>query len=171
LTTENTSATTEPQDESGVIKGLRQQLKDKDARISELENSIPDTETLEAEIRERLKRDSAIEAELGRLGHPVGILGVVKDKLGENEVNTQSVAEALQGIGYEVDVEGAAQGQADQASPEHADLARVTQLSNQVSSATQGDPSASVVDRINSAQSAAEIEKIMSEIGGLKSHV
>jgi hypothetical protein len=164
LTQDSNIDTTEAVDESSesaVIRALRKQIKDIEAELK----GRPDRPTLEAEIRESLKRDNAIEGVLTTLGHPAGILDVVKAKLGDAEVTRDSVADALRGIGYQVEVDDAPAGEGHEPSESESDLAKVASLSAQVRSAAQGVAPVTDIQRINQAQSQAELNAIMAELG------
>lgn len=162
--TETTEATDEANDNE-LIRSLRAQLKEKEKELK----ARPDRETLAAELRTELERDNAITAELGRLGHPAGILDAVKGRLEEDaEVSRETVAQALQGIGYQVEVEDAAeQSEGKEPSSQESELAGVANLSAQVRSAASGevDPSAALSKKINAATTQQELEQAMREAG------
>jgi hypothetical protein len=166
LTQDNHTEGVEPQDtgggeDSAIIKALRKQVKDQKAELE----SRPDRETLIAELRNELVRDGAIEEELTFFGHPKGILDTVKGKLGDAEVTRESVAEALKGIGYQVEEADASAGDGTEQSAQASDLAKVSTLSSRVRSAAQGEPSDAAMQRINKADTPAELAAIMAELG------
>jgi len=149
----------ETDQDSSVIQGLRSQIKtlEKDLKAR------PDRDTLAAELKEQLSRDTAIETQLIGFGHPAGILDIVKGKLGDAEVTADAVAEALTSIGYKVDVEDATSDHEEVTEPEVTDLAKVTDLSAQVQSAAKGLDSRDIAARINQAESQDELTEIMKE--------
>jgi hypothetical protein len=146
-------------EDSGVIKGLRADVKDLKAQVK----AAPSREVLEAEIRSELARESAIKEQLVSLGHPAGIMELVSGKLGEAEVTKESVAEALTGIGYEVDVDGAGSGDDANTGDPSSDLAKVTSLSAQVQSAAQNVPADDVGQKIAEAETPAQLAEIMAK--------
>jgi len=150
-------------EDSPVMKAMRSQIKELERALK----AAPDRESLAAELRAELARDSAIESELIRFGHPKGILEVVKGKLGDAEVSSEGVAEALKGIGYEVDVDGAASPSDDQ-SESQSDLARVASLSAEVQSAASGGVP-DILTQINQADSREALRKIAADGGFLES--
>jgi hypothetical protein len=168
LTQEGYTDTTDVEDESSgneseVLRSLRKQLKEKDRELS----ARPDRATLEAEIREGLKRDAAIEGALTTFGHPAGILDVVKAKLGDAEVSPETVAEALRSIGYQVEVPDATAGTGEEQVDQLSDLATVSTLSAQVRSAATGgatDP----LEAINRANTPEELRAAVEKAGILQ---
>lgn len=163
--TDTASAADESNEDSPVIQSLRQQVKDLQKQVK----SAPDRDSLEAEIREQLTRDSAIQTQLGKFGHPAGILDVVKGKLGENEVTEDTVAEALTAIGYTVDKADGAPETAKEPGDSRTDLANVTDLSRSVQSAAGSGAPASELSRVQNAQTPEELAAIAAEGGWLKS--
>jgi len=165
LTQESNIEATEAEgegEESATFADLRRQLKEAQKELK----SRPDRDTLTADIRSQLERDTAIESALVQFGHPKGILDVVKGKLGDAEVTPEGVAEALTSIGYVVDVEGAASSQGEVAPATQPDaLANVTQLGQQVRSAAESGSGASVEQRIAGAKTRDELAAIAEETG------
>lgn len=131
--TDGTDAVDQSVDDSPVMKALRKQVKDLQAQV----NAAPTRESIEAEIRAGLARESAISEQLIALGHPAGMSAVLNGKLGEAEVTRESVAEALQSIGYKVEVEDAASDEGSEPVGNQSDLANVSRLSAQMQSASQ----------------------------------
>jgi hypothetical protein len=99
------------------------------------------------------------------LNHPAGLSEFLKGKLGDAEVTRESVAEALKGIGYQVEEADAPAGDGTEQSAQASDLAKVSTLSSRVRSAAQGEPSDAVMQRINKADTPAELAAIMAELG------
>jgi hypothetical protein len=165
LTQESNTEGTENLDESTVdspvIKALRRQIKDLEKAVS----TAPTRESVEAEIRESLARESAISSQLVALGHPAGLSEFLKGKLGDAEVTRDSVAAALTGIGYAVDVDGASSESGVEVSAQQSDLAKVANLSAQVRSAALGGTSDDLARKISQAQSQAELNALMEEAG------
>lgn len=169
LTLDNPGNTVDTQDEgvdSPVIKALRSQIKDLERELK----ARPDRDTLAAELRTQLDRDNEIIAQLKAHGHPAGILDVVKSKLGDGEVTSEGVASALTGIGYQLDGAGTVQDSGVQDNPDLSDLAKVTSLSREVSSAASGATPDSIMDKISSAQSPEELAAVMGEAGLTAEH-
>lgn len=150
----------ESTDDSGVMKALRKQIKDLENQLK----SAPSRESVEAEIRTELERVSAISEQLIALGHPAGMANILKGTLGDADVTLDSVAQALQSIGYSVEVsDGTSKSGADEPSEEASNLARVTNLSAQVQSAAQGGNPDDVLQKIRSAETPGELAAIMAE--------
>lgn len=159
--TDTTDATEESMDDSPIIKALRKQIRDLEKAV----NAAPTRESIEAEVRGELARQAAISAQLIELGHPAGMWEAVKGRLGESEVTRDSVAEALRGIGYQVEVVEAPEESGGEASVNVSDLAKVTSLSAQVRSAAQGVDPGDVMRKINQATSPEDLQAILVEAG------
>ena len=157
----------ETNDDSSVIKTLRKELRE---ALKELK-AAPDRDTIVAEVKDGLTRDLAIESQLIGFGHPAGILETVKGKLGDADVSPETVAKALESVGYKVDVEGATSDDdsVDSGSETNVDLVKVTQLSAEVQSASKGKTTTDVTTRIAQAETNEEVNKIMAEEGLLTS--
>lgn len=171
MTNEQQTETTNAEGESGsedspVFRELRKKFEEAQKENKALTEKLANQE---AEIRATLERDNAISSELGRLGYPAGILDVVKDKLGESEINTNSVAEALKGIGFEVsETDPTSEDTQEEAvSKQHTDLADVTGLSAQVADAAKGRTQVDV----SQAETPEQIVEMMQKQGLLKSHI
>lgn len=162
--TEGADAQDGSMEDSPVIKALRKQIRD----LENANKSAPTRESIEAEIRTELERESAISSQLIELGHPAGMSAFLKGKL-EGDVTRESVVAALEGIGYKVEVPDAAEGSDGAAAAGQSDLARVASLSAQVASAASGASSDDIMQRINQAQTPAELQAIMAEAGALRS--
>lgn len=166
---DNTTEGTETQDESTdneLIRSLREQLKEKDKQLK----SAPTRESVEAEIRTELERESAISEQLVALGHPKGMSAVLKGKLKEDaEVTRDSVAEALTSIGYEVEVEGAATESESEKSVNQEGLAKVSELSAKVRTTASGD-APDPIARLNQAATQADLVALTEELGLNKQH-
>ena len=163
MTLDNHTDPTDPVDptdpeESGVFKALRQQVKDQKKEL----DAAPDRTELEVEIRATLKHESAIEAELIGLGHPIGIRELVDEKLGENEVTKETVTEALIAIGYKVDETDGATEESNKDTTKSG-LAEVSNLSSAVQSAAQNKPSDDLAEKIASANTPEALAKVMAE--------
>lgn len=146
--------------DSPVMKALRKQIRDLEKQLS----STPTRESIEAEVEARYLRRQAIQAELIQLGVPTGIGEFLEGKLGEAEVNTSSVTDLLRGIGFSVGEAGVPDGNGEEQQEANSQLAKVASLSAQVSTSSSGGP-ANFLDRINSANSPAELEAILKESG------
>lgn len=151
------------QNDSAVIKELRQQIKDLSAELK----SRPDETELRAALSAELARDSAIETMLVGFGHPKGIRSLVAEKLGDAEVTVEAVAEALVGIGYEVDTTKTVEGHAESTVPAHAGLAEVSGLSSRLQSTSGTGTPASDVTKVNEASSREELRQIAADGGWL----
>ena len=161
--TDATDAVDQSVEDSPVIKALRKQIKDLQAQV----NSAPARESIEAEIRSQLARESAISTLLIELGHPAGMSAVVNGKLGDAEASRETVAEALQSLGYQVVEAEASEDAGEGPSQQLADLAKVTDLSSQVRAASQGSNLASEVEKIAQAQTPEELVRLAAEGGWL----
>ena len=147
--------------DSPVMKALRQQVKD----LTKLVNNAPTRESIEAEIREGLARESAISEHLVALGHPAGMSAILTGQLGDAEVTRESVTEALQGIGYQVVVDDATSEPDGEAPSQQSDLAKVTSLSAQVRTAAQSGAEDDLSKKISQAQTPADLAALMAEAG------
>lgn len=147
-------------DDSPVIKALRKQIKDLESQVK----SVPTRESIEAEVRESMARDAAISTQLIGLGHPAGMLDAVKGRLGDAEVSRDSVAEALRGIGYQVEDADATAGTTGEAPEAGSALRDVTALSAKVRSAATGETSDPLKD-IGATESRAELIALMEQQG------
>jgi hypothetical protein len=148
--------------DSPVMKALRKQIKD----LEKQANSAPTRESIEAEVRDELARQSAISEQLIALGHPVGMSSLLKGQLGEAEVTRESVAEALRGIGYQVEVDGASsEPEGEDSTQDHTDLANVTGLSAKVRSAAQGGDEDDLMRKIALTTNQGELNALMAEAG------
>lgn len=165
INTDTTGADDETVDTTGdspVIRALRKQLED----LKKAQKNAPTRDSIEAEIRADLARESAIADLLVGLGHPKGMSAVVKGKMGDAEVTPEGVAAALQSLGYAVTGEaGEAVGSGGETPEAHSDLVNVASLSAQVRAVANGSNMESVADRIAKAQSQAEVNAIMAEAG------
>lgn len=166
MTQDNDNSAAVTQDESNsdspVIQQLRQQVK----QLTDQVKAQPDRAAIEAEIRSELKRNQAIEIELTNLGHPAGMTGTVAGQLGESEVSRETVADALRAIGYTIQDESDGGSGDDGDAVDQGDLATVTDLSRQVSSAASGTQTPSVEQQIAGAKSREELAAIMGGIEG-----
>jgi hypothetical protein len=164
LTLESNTDGNEAVDESmdsPVIKALRKQVAD----LTKLVNNAPTRESIEAEVRGELARQSAISEQLIALGHPAGLSEFLNGKLGDADISRESVVSALQSIGFQVEASDAPAGEGHEPSESTSDLAKVTGLSAQVRSAAQGVAPVTDIQRINQAQSQEELTAIMAELG------
>jgi hypothetical protein len=152
-------------DDSPVIKALRKQVAD----LTKLVNNAPTRESIEAEVRAGLARESAISEQLIALNYPSQLSEVLNGKLGEAEVSRESVAAALQGLGFKVEEPDAAQDAEQAPQVNLSDLANVSSLSAQVRSAAVPDHT-DLATKLAGAQSQAEITALMAEAGLLTSH-
>ena len=167
LTDESVTDTTDTADESmdedsPVIRALRKQIKDLQSQAK----NAPTRDSIEAEVRADLARQDAIADLLVGLGHPRGMSAVVKARMGDAEVTRESVAEALQALGYAVaDGDESAVESGGEAPEAHSDLVNVANLSAQVRAAASGSGKESVEDRIAKAESPEQVAAIMAEAG------
>jgi hypothetical protein len=162
--TDPADASGEGGDDSGVIKALRKQVNDLQKELK----SRPDRDVLLSEFQVEQARNSEIVDQLISLRHPKGMLDAVKGRIdGEADITQEVVAKALTDIGYQVEVGGDGSSQVDDSTQVQAELAGVADLSAQVQSAAGSGNPASILDRINQAESQAEIAKIAAEGGFL----
>jgi hypothetical protein len=147
--------------DSPVMKALRKQIKD----LTQLVNNAPTRESIEAEIRAQLDRNSAISEQLIALGHPAGMSEVIRGQLGESDVTLESVASALQTIGYKVEVANGPEGEDTVQDTTSSDLANISNLSAQVRSAAGGDVRMDGVSKVNQASTQAELIELMRKDG------
>jgi hypothetical protein len=145
------------------MNDLRKQLREAQKQLK----SQPDEAEMEANIRSKLERENAIESELVGFGHPKGIGSLIADRLGEADVTREAVAEALTGIGYEVDATDTAGGQGSSKDSSQPDLANVADLSSRVQSAGGSGAPASDLAKVESAQTREELRAIAAEGGWL----
>jgi hypothetical protein len=144
------------------MKALRKQIKD----LEKLVNSAPTRESIEAEVRVELARQTAISEQLIALRHPAGLAEFLQGKLGDAEVTRESVAEALRGIGYQVEVDGASsEPEGESPTEDHTDLANVTGLSAKVRSAAQGGDEDDLMRKIALTTNQGELNALMAEAG------
>jgi hypothetical protein len=144
------------------MKALRKQISDLTKQV----NSAPTRESIEAEVRSELARQSAISEQLIALRHPAGLAEFLQGKLGDAEVTFESVAEALRGIGYQVEVDGASsESEGENTAGDHTDLANVTGLSAKVRSAAQGGDADDLMRKIGQTKDQAELNALMAEAG------
>ena len=148
-------------EDSGVIKALRIQLKELEKDLK----SRPAREDLESEIRAQLKRESDAAALLTEQGQPGGLARDLLFEIGDAEITAEAVSGYLQGRGFQV-APVSSDGQ-EQTPDQH--LAEVTSLASAVTAAASGASADSVSQRIAKAQSPAELEAIMEEIGAVQS--
>ena len=99
MTTENTDILDEDYDEddddnSSVITELR-------SRIKELKSEIKDRRNVEADVRRELAREFAVGDELEALGHPRKMASRVLDQIIDDEINRDTVTDALEQFGYQ----------------------------------------------------------------------
>lgn len=162
--TDGNDAVDQSMDDSPVMKALRKQIKDLQSQV----NAAPTRESIEAEIRAGLARESAISEQLIALGHPAGMSAFLNGQLGEAEVSRESVANALQSIGYQIEVDDAAQEQEVEAQANLSDLANVSRLSAQMQSITQPGREDNIA-KVNAAQTPEELVELMRQQGLLTS--
>lgn len=153
--------TTDEEQESSVLNSVRKELRE---ALKELK-ARPDRDELAVELKAELADNTAIEDLLIGFGHPKGILDTVKGKLGDAETTKETVAKALQDIGYKVEITDVSSEEDSQESTENADLATVTSLSEKVQSATQGDTTANVEAQIGEAETQDQVDAIMKKAG------
>ena len=152
----------ETSEDSPVIKALRSQIKDLKKELG----ARPARDEVEAEVRTKLNRESAIAALLIERGQPAGLAEFALTKIGDAEVTAEAVSGFLQGLGVTVEpVSAEAEDQPSQSQQ----LADVTSLASRVSAAAQGASADSVMERMGKTQSKAEIEALMAEIGAVQS--
>lgn len=169
LTQEASTERDQPTDESSEDSEVLNTVRKRNRELEKELKSRPTRDELEAEIRTELERENAISEQLVALGHPKGLSEFLKGRLEEDaEVSREAVALALQGIGYQVEVDGAAeQSEGREPSSQETELAGVANLSAQVRSAASGevDPSAALAKKINAATTPQELEQAMREAG------
>lgn len=170
MTEDNTTETSESQEgaesqdsgsseDSPVIKQLRQQLKDAQKELK----SVPSRSEVEADIRQAVERESAIEQQLVAAGQPSGLRPLVEEKLGDAEVTSEGVVEALKAIGFEVTASN--DGGAEETQQSADNLSEVANLGNQVAQAANQQTTDNLTDKINAAETPEELARIMAEAG------
>lgn len=169
MTEDNTTETSESQEgsesndsgsseESPVIKDLRKQLRDAQKELK----SVPSRSELEADIRQAVERESAIEQQLVAAGQPSGLRPLVEEKLGDADVTPEGVVEALKAIGFEVT---ASDDGGTQETQQADNLSEVANLGNQVAQAANQQTPDNLTDKINAAETPQELAQIMAEAG------
>ncbi len=146
-------------EESPVIKDLRKQLRDAQKELK----SVPSRSEVEADIRQAVERESAIEQQLVAAGQPSGLRPLVEEKLGDADVTPEGVVEALKAIGFEVTASDDGGTQENQQSAEN--LEGVANLGNQVAQAASQQGTDNLTDKINAAETPEELAQIMAEAG------
>jgi hypothetical protein len=142
-------------EDSGTLKALRAQIKNLEKEL----DARPAREELESQIRASLRREEDAAAQLIALGQPGGLARFALSEIGDAEVNEESVAAFLKGLGY--DAKPVSEEIEQTPSPAQ-QLAEVTDLGRRVSTAANNAP-AGVGERIRAANSVAELEAIMAE--------
>lgn len=166
--TEGVDTTDESNQDSEVLNTVRKRNRELEKELK----SRPTREELEAEIRTELGREKALGEQLVALGHPAGMSAILKEKLKGEDITLAEgqrahpkVIEALQGVGYQVEVPDAAPESSSEPSQE-SDLAKVQSLSASVRSAASGaDLTDSVAKKIAAAKTPAELAETMREAG------
>lgn len=168
MTDETGTDTVDTPDESNdspVISELRKTIRDLEKQVK----SAPSRESIEAELREVLARESAIAGHLGDLGHPAGMAATVNGWLGDAEATREGVVEALRGKGYEVDVASASSDSAgSETGQDTTQLANVSDLSTRVGAAAQGDSRVDPIQQINEAKTPEELAAVAKRLGFLE---
>jgi hypothetical protein len=154
------------QDESGVIKALRSQIKDLEKDLK----SRPDRDTLEAEFLTQQERNSAISSQLVDLGHPAGMSAIIAEKMGEGDVTRESVTATLQGLGYNLEATPETAPDPSETSESDQALAEVTSLSSQVASAAGNPPADDTMAKIAATETREELAALMAEKGLTEQH-
>lgn len=149
-------------DDSGLVKGLRVQIRDLQSELK----SRPDRDSLWAEFQAEQQVNTAVEAALTSFGYPAGIRDTIKAKLGDGEVTREAVGQALASIGFNVNPD-AVTGQGGEADQARKDLAQVSSLSGQVQAAAGSGSGPNILDRIANATSQEELRAIAAEGGFL----
>lgn len=149
------------QEESPVIKDLRKQLKDAQRELK----SVPSRSEIEAEVLAAVARTSAIETELVGLNLPKGLSETVEGKLGDADVTREGVVEALTAIGFEITDSPDGGEESQQTEQNVQDLSQVANLGSQVAQAATGQNTDNLTDKINEAETPAQLAEIMREAG------
>lgn len=152
----------ETNEDSGVIKALRQQIKDLKADL----DARPAREDLEVQVRNQLKREQDAAALLIERGQPQGLAEFMLTKIGDAEITAEAVSTFLQGLG--IDTEPVSSDEPEAVS-QHQQLAETVALASRVSAAASGASADEMTARIAQAQSMQELEAIMDEIGAVQS--
>lgn len=157
LTQEATSEETESQEESGVLKALRRQVKDLQRELE----ARPDRDALLTEIRAEQARVDAISKQVEAMGHPGALSAVLTDRV-EGDVTEETVKSALKELGLEA-------SPASAETPSDVDrnakaLAEVSSLSGQLGSAGGGDPP-DALSAINKANTMQDLQRIAEQEG------
>lgn len=159
--TEGQSGEDNSGENSALVKDLRKQLKDAQRELK----SVPSRTEIEADIRAAVAREKAIESQLIALNLPVGLSETVEGKLGDADVTPEKVAEALTAIGFEVTAPTEGEDDDDSGQETAENLASVANLGNQVANAAKQQDTDNLTDKINEAESPAEVARLMAEAG------
>ena len=156
MTDQETEKQEGQEDESGVIKALRQQVKDLQ---SELKNR-PDSPDIDALVSERVQRRDAARDVLVSQGYSPKMTDLVLKNL-DGDVTEENVTSFLDSIGLE-----AQSGEPEQKKPEPRPVSSVADLASQVASASAKDKVGDqTLKALNEAKNQAEIDALMRQAG------
>lgn len=144
----------QPQDESSVIRTLRQQVKDLQ---SELKGRPGDVD-IEAEVAKRVERRDTVRELLGAQGFSPKMADLVLKNV-EGDITEDSVKNFLSSVGLEAGVN-------EPEKPNPQPVSSVADLASQVASASAKDPvKDQVLDSVLNAKNRSEIDAIMRQAG------
>ena len=137
------------ENESAVIRQLRQQIKDLNAQVKE----GPSADVIEEEVAKRVQRRDTTRDVLVQLGYPAQMTELVSKSV--EEPTEESVAEFLKGLGLDAKPQAANDEKAK-------NVGKVAGLASQVAAATGGQGGKlSVEEELAQAKSQSEINAIM----------
>ena len=160
---------TEPVDQAGestsgedsdLVKDLRKQI----VNLNRDLKSVPSRSEVEAEVLAAVAKKQAIESQLTALNLPTGLSETVEGKLGDAEVTLEKVTEVIVALGFPQPKE-AEGGETPPTQQVANDLAAITTLGAQVATAASQQTTDTVTEKINQAQTPAEVAQIMREAG------
>lgn len=141
------------ENESAVIRQLRQQVKDLQAQVKE----GPSADVIEEEVAKRVARRDSTRDVLVQLGYPAQMTELVSQSV--EEPTEESVGEFLKGLGLEPKSQAASNEKAK-------NVGNVAGLASQVAAATSSDNvGSSIEEQLAQAKSQAEIDAIMARAG------
>lgn len=167
MTDDNTTETDESQEgtseeDSPVIKAIRKENRDLKKRL--------DSQPTEAELLEKARavvaRESAIDKQLIAYKVPTSVRELVEAKLGDAEITPESVKDALVALDFQVTSQDESGDDSQPNTQQTADdLAAVASLGNQVANAASQPDNDNITDKLNKAETPAEVAQIMRDAG------
>ncbi len=149
-------------EDSSVIRKLRDQLKD-------VKKQLRETDNIEAEVKAEVTRTFQVERQLAAVAQPAGIAGLVEEKLGGVDVTEESVQTALKEIGI-VPPTPTADISSREITPPVEDT-NPDSLRNVIQNVVEGGDGAGSIDaQIEATENEAELEALMRRTGGYRDH-